>query len=212
MSHDFILSFKWYWVVGLTNYWITCLDGCLYVEMCGGLRSTSAALRLSTLSYNALLVCVGTPAMGMQTGVTGQCCGVGFSLHFTWVLGNGIQVARPAWQEPPLTETAPLPTLFSRQGSPGGFEAHRLGWAANQPAPICLSAFSELGTSAQHWDQCFPSAAAPAQAFLMEWRHYRKSYRPVSGDGSKPDFLKFPFSHNRHCVFQITCYYTNFTK
>lgn len=186
---------------------------CLYVEMCGGLRSTSAALRLSTLSYNALLVCVGTPAMGMQTGVTGQRCGVGFSLHFTWVLGNGIQVARPAWQEPPLTETAPLPTLFSRQGSPGRFEAHRLGWAANQPAPICLSAFSELGTSAQHWDQCFPRVLQ-LQLRPSWWSGdtTERAIAPVSGDGSKPDFLKSPFSHNRHCVFQITCYYTNFTK
>lgn len=132
--------------------------------------------------------------MGMQTEVTGQCCGVGFSLHFTWVLGNGIQVSRPAWQEPPLTETAHLPTLFSRQGWPGRFEAHRLGWAANQPAPICLSAFSELGTSVHIKTSALPECCSSSSGLHDGVETLlKRAIAPVSGDGSKPDLPKISF-------------------
>lgn len=163
--------------------------------MCGGLRSTSAVLRLCTLSDNVLLVCLGTPCVCGHTWPGYEDGGHRATLWgwllppFTWVLGNGIQVARPVWQEPPLT------------GSPGAFEAHRLGWAANQPTPQSASLPS------LSWEQvlstetsAYQSAAAQAQAFMTDWQTLQKELSPWSPEtAASQTYLKLPFSHNLLC-------------
>lgn len=81
LRHDFILSFKCYWVVGLTNHWIICTD--TYVCVCRRVEAWGQPQLLFSLSRKVLrciIISVCGHTCHDRHEVIGQLCEVGFLL------------------------------------------------------------------------------------------------------------------------------------